>query len=132
MDSRYKTIKTQRLSYIPKITVKETKIPKWYIKFLRWVFDEEREIAEQDYDDEKNERLDLELSRLLKRPKWYLNHSYEYFVKEELAKLWYVVKSNITIQEIKNGIIDTQPAPKSLWRLEKFTIKNTLNPNERN
>lgn len=100
--------------------VKETKIPKWYIKFLRWVFDENKDIAERDYDDEKEYQLDMEIRRLLERPKWYLNHSYEYFVKEELAKLWYVVVSTIKVQEVKDGIIETQPAPKSLWKLEKI------------
>lgn len=122
MDSRYKIIKTEHFSYTPKITVKETRVPKWYIKFLRWVFDENKDIAEQEYEDEKKWRLDMEISRLLDRPKWYLNHSYEYFIKEELAKLWYVVRSTITVQEVKGWIIDTQPAPKSLWKLEKVNI----------
>jgi len=120
MDSRYKIIKTEHFSYTPKITVKETRIPKWYLKFLRWVFDENKDIAEQEYEDEKKWRLDMEIERLLERPKWYLNHSYEYFVKEELAKLWYVVVSTIKVQEVKDWIIDTQPAPKSLWKLEKI------------
>jgi hypothetical protein len=69
MDSRYKTFKTTHYSYTPKIMVKETKIPKWYIKFLRWVFDENKDIAEQEYEDEKKWRLDMEIERLLERPK---------------------------------------------------------------